>query len=383
MGYITIIPEKEHLTSNLFYSQLLRTVNSIIQNRKCETEEIVFDFTGLKSINSLVLPNLLTLGVIIKSHDIMPTLLVTPRLSSDDYDNINYFLSYSGFFEVNKKYDIFNLPIYRKEITRFNKILMFSFENNDSHNRIIKELWTESKEFISSIIEKTNIYKKIDSALLPEHIKDKKIDDLFKKYSSDILNPISQLSNNSIVHGNSYSFISLSHIEKNNNVLISVSDFGMGFYNSINAKIKDIEKDESLDQETREIVIKLYEESQNKTDYKDLYSIIIAMIYRGLTNSRSQNHHIYGINSVANFFLSNNGFIRIHSNEFQIILSNKFLPFIEKDKILKLPNELIKNKGYNLRKTPEYPGVHIEMELCLDNLINTVGMDEGGTHDFD
>ena len=366
LSILYVKPREKSLTTQTFYNDILFQVEPCFRN---EYETVEFDFNGLASINPMVLPLLYTLGIELRKRGVCPILNIIPRLSDDDFSNISYFIEYSGFYELNKTYNhihnnsegcIFEIPYARGEIQRFDYIKVDYIEAKSTSSKIYKKL----EQFMNVFI------KKSFKSLIPEYFNryfeyQNEVEEYVK---SKFIEPLYQVALNSTVHSNAGCAVSISHIGKFNKLYVSLSDVGVGLYETLEPKRNLIAKDPTIKEDLKLSILKLYELSDSDSDFKEMYMIIIALILRMTRlNENDIEHSDYGLISVVNFILQNNGYFRIHSNDTRIVLSNRMSKYFCVRNILDLV-EFLKHEDKNLYKHKYFQGVHIDFELDLNNM---------------
>ena len=366
MSTLYIKPRERNLTTQTFYNDILFQIKPCFRH---EYKNVEFDFNGLSSINPMVLPLLYTLGVELRKRGVCPILNIIPRLSDDDFSNISYFIEYSGFYELNRTYNqihndfdscIFEIPYARGEIQRFDYIKVDYIEAKSASQKIYRKL----EQFMSIFI------KQAFGNLIPAYFKG------YLEYENEVeeyiklkfIEPLYQVALNSTVHSNAGCAVSISHVRKFNKLYVSLSDVGVGLGETLESKKSLIVGESTIKNEVKSTIFKLYELSNIDRDYKEMYMIIIALILRMTRLDGSDNEcRDYGLISVIDFILQNNGYFRMHSNDTRIILSNRMYKYFNNKDILRLV-DFLKREDKNLYRNMFFQGVHIDFELDLNNM---------------
>ena len=134
------------------------------------------------------------------------------------------------------------------------------------------------------------------------------------------------------VHAKSFSITTLHANYSAKKIYISVSDVGGGFLGTV---------EEAVENEKEAILNGVYKRRESK---------------------------IYGLYNVIRRVLEYDGKVRIHSNDTQIIFTKRLLKCFSDGNL----QEMASFDKYNVKQTPQYDGVHIEIELPLEKGKNDV-----------
>ena len=340
-------------SSFLFYNTFLPQLHNYFINK--ETSEILINFDQISRISPLAVPLVLSAGIILRDYFKKPVEIYLPP-----YSKLLYYLNDIDFIDLasgrikNQNYEtpaIFTFPTLKK--------IFFSKERKlgDFCETIYVNRDLEEDEIFSTYFYK---YHEILVKILNKNKKSSiyYIDEMIRRI---ILNII-QLCRNGIYHSDSSCFATI-QLNKYNNFLCSVSDSGIGFYQSFLKKIKSGWN--SLRFITREEFFEL------KGVEKNIYAIFEAIFFR-YDNSE------HGLFDVFDYILSEsvNGTIRVHSDNSRLVFTkNTYLKYFEKDKLsiedihkaIKYFLKQVGNDDSNV-VTSSFRGVHIEFEIPLKRL---------------
>jgi hypothetical protein len=337
-----IVKFDEDVTSFFFYNKMLPSLHEYFKFHR--DSDLYFDFSDVEFVNPLVIPNILTLAVILKEYFGQPVRLFIPwkpRLLS--------YLADIKFIDIVTRYSLFDIDegyigdYETHKIKEECKTFVFSYDSDE--------------EYIYNSISLSNeIFKNIYRD--DPNISVEKLDNLKKI--------LTEICKNGCSHSKSMCFATmqtnLSRNIKFKKAYISISDCGIGYYDSIRSKILDsgflpyfMDKDDYLKLEA------IYE--------KDIAGILEAIFFR-------RDQAIYGMYDVINRVVANDGIVRIHSCQTQLIFTkNNFSHYLNDNK--KLLNdfktkydESIKsnlNTKYSSVRNSEakFKGVHIEIEIPI------------------
>lgn len=328
----------------LFYDSFLDQIN--VYYEQGEDFDLVIDFCQLDSINPLVIPNFLNLGYLLqRDYNKLPVELFIPWKP----DFIKY-LSNIKFIELTRKFNLFRLD------DRY----LGGLPKEDKLNNKYKTLSIDEELVFS------NIFK--------EHMEDLRFileGIIWNEYSFlKITDNIEELLGNSIKHrATGLCFATFQANKKLKSFKYSISDSGIGYYQSFIEKIKKGEKLKIHD------TIKFVQLEEQKHPLKNFFAIIEAVFWRKKIFVDDEEQE-YGIYDVVKHVTNELGIVRIHSGDIQVIFTeHNFSPFFDKDLssraiIKKLEEDFIENfnkkdKIYSpIRKNKfDFKGVHIEIEM--------------------
>lgn len=331
---------QEYLSSYQFFI-MLEDIKQICK----EDDQLLLDFTSVRRIDGNVIPNLILLGSWIESKTHSVPMI---RLGQDFQagylkkylDGIGFYKFTYGVFmyededdkycgyagaEMDKKNGTMYFPYPLKELQEV--------ESEDQKKEILTRDVEDAKRsifqtiflFLSSYMKK---YCKFGS------------DDVIDR-TADIM---SQIVSNSILWGESEAYATIQANHKRKQIIVAVSDKGIGMRECIERKRKHPSylKDGYHFFKTKAL--------------SEFESIVQSIYYR-------KDSDVYGIYNVIKDVLDLNGIVRIHSNDVQVILTDK-----TKEKFLgeDLHNNL---SEYNKRKTEFFPGVHYEICIPMEKRV--------------
>lgn len=309
-----IISVEGNLTSFVFYNELLGKLHEYYESG--QKKEVLFDFTKIESIDSLVIPNLLCVCHIIKvNSEHVPTMMFSENISDE---KIRRYINDINFVKIGKK---------------FNLIKFQNAECQSSHS-------VES-------LDTTTYFNSNEDEILTWSRMTVVVDEFLRKYNSKDavqINPVersllmeisNEIVSNSIKHGKSFVFVTMHYNKTLKRLKLSFSDCGMGFYNTMMQKGCNVENN-------------------------------IDAIIQGLYTRKAED--VYGLYSVIKrILLYKESVVRIHSSDTQIIFTNNLLTkFAELNDASQYVKELQSASCQkNVKQNVKYAGVHIEFDINL------------------
>lgn len=374
-----------NLTSYVFYNEVIAQLHNYFS--KGIQSRIVFDFSQVKSIDALVLPNLLCTGYWIEQHRGTPARIFIPgNLASVP---LRTFLERTKFVELAKTYGLFEFDEdisggLKDTVSRptLNKLALFQIAYKDSSTSEQSDIdvaktkevaWEQLKKtfvpFISTFLQKST---------------DPYVQTHRKEISSDLLSFCKELIENALLHGRSFCFFNMQYSSTfRKQIKLSISDCGMGFKRSINEDYSRSQHILSLQQlvdsvgaeraqmedEIHQLLSQCYPLQQDDVDrlagYPHMSTELEGIIY-GLLSRRFKPYGLYNIHQKIIHRMG--GTIRIHSNDTQVILSQRMWAPLA---VCDAPEDLVKllcaNNQYtaNVRTGLTFKGTHIEIEFML------------------
>ena len=333
------VPEK---MSSFAFFKMVGELNELIYLYR--PDQILLDFSYTKRIDATAIPNLLFLGEYLKQKTGNVPII---RLGEDIAAGyLKKYLAGIGFYRISDEF-------YEYENERYGG---FQGRDMDPKNATVYFLRSEKLENARRII-----YYEL-SGFLEKYLKKFQIENLWnfdesffdKTFASEnqkinlIAYFMEGIVQNSFEFGKSDVIITLQANYLDKKVYLSASDIGSGCRQSF-----------------AQNWIKHYDEYDGKSQYnilnrepKDELEGIVCGIYK-----RKYNSKIYGFyNMIRNVSSISGSVMRIHSNNIRLILTPNFKETFEKEELLK-DSRLSK---YNIIKTSQFPGTHIEIELPLD-----------------
>lgn len=334
-----IIEINGNLTSYVFYNEILSKLHDYYFNNETQ-KKIIFDYSGVSSIDPLVIPNLLCIGYIIKqTSEYTPEIFIPNNIN---FGELKRYLNEINFVNLVETFNLYDFDMSVKAgwdkpgMDKLNTTMYFEYPkfNND---------YNPSEVDLRDSIDKMVSYKfnRFFNKFLSYY-------NNFNTQTNVLLELSKEIIENSIIHGNSFAFATIQynyHIEK---VYLSFSDCGRGFLKSFKFKLND-------DVETSKLSKDLNDKIKNISN--ELDGISLGIYYRY--------NESYGLYDAIKKVLAKNGIVRIHSNNTQIVLtaSNQLeLAVCENAKDFL---EALKKKKNNIRNNLKYQGTHIEIELPI------------------
>lgn len=324
-----------HILSSREFYKMLDVFDAIIN----QDEVFVLDFTNVTKIDAVVIPNLLLLGRYLEQKTFnIPYIRLGENLSAG---YLKKYLSNIKFYQLSELYFY-----YENEAEKYGGLLGKDMDDRNTTERFSIEdgavvarrrLYYNIFPFIKHYLKNFNIYENDVDLALDQNTFNNNI----------IAKFLEQMIDNSFAHGMSDAFVTVQTNYKMNRIYMSISDFGVGFYKSILAEMPTKSSDEVTKNNDNNILM--------RNPKNELEAIWIGIYKR-------RNSETYGLYNVIKSVLKLNGTIRIHSNDTQLILTDRLI-----DKFLK--GTLINSDQltrYNIIRTSHFEGVHIEIEIPLN-----------------
>lgn len=307
-----IIDVPYDFTSYEFYSNILPQV--VIS----QEEELMLDMSFTRRIEPLVIPNLLCLGYEIKKNKrIIPKLLIPDTATGGLIRNYLNEISFTKYAVEAKLFEFVQNPYGGLEGKQIDTICgTLIFNASDSQDTIYRGVDMCITPFSEKYLSRFQIY-----------------DETPYGYMNEITAFLEEILINCKVHAKSFSITTLHANYSAKKIYISVSDVGRGFLST-----------------TEEVYI---------TNEKDA-------ILNGVYKRRKSK--IYGLYNVIRRVLEYDGKVRIHSNDTQIIFTKRLLDNFIEERL----EQMDSFEKYNVKQTPQYDGVHVEIELPLEKRKNDV-----------
>lgn len=359
------IIDKGNITSYGFYNVVLPKV----QNKQLNLgDEVIFNFNGIKIIDPIVIPYFICIAEWCNQQTNRKTIF---RLNNDlDNENLIQYLSAINFKEQSKEVYSFEEEWgYSSDETTIKK--QEQVKNNTLFNRFditkIENRWVDERE---SFISREAVWEYIVPMFYqPSYISTRQkyyLDDILcgragKEFSQDITRMLTELTHNALFHGHANCYFLSEYVSSNKCIRISLSDLGQGMRQSFN-----------INKSTR--TLRFSKEDFNLFEEERLDENLHAMVESILLRLWKQNGLYGSIYTV----LKNDGKIRIHSDNCQLILTNRAKDFFSRKGMILFEenNEALKQeflnflkwdpkdvKTSNIRKTAFFPGVHFELEM--------------------
>lgn len=341
---------KGNLTSSRFYLNTLSEVERNLESME-DGEQIAMDLQLTDSIDAMVIPNLLNLGLILLEKTGIATFLTIPSL--DEKIKLKRYLKSIKFFDLCDIYEIFELNSDNSKISSYDSFAKsayttFVFENN----------YDKDREGIREIIEQ-DIFNKFTQKAYP-FFASSQMTDFLKVVSGGFINVIETFCRasciNTCIHSSSYAILTLQANKDLKKVCISTADAGVGLYDSFLQKIKN-KGYKTVSLESDDFI-------QLSGVLADKYAIVEALTYR------FHNKQDYGLYHILMATLKSKGTMRIHSNSIWIVLTkNRYKELSQVKSKEDFAKKILRfcECEYVLTKTPSYQGVHIEIEIPFNS----------------
>ncbi len=304
--YFIDIPK--NFTSFEFYNTVLTKLEYIHD----ANVNIIFDFSVTERIEPLVIPNLLCLGRLINSRfDRIAQIYIPDTFRAGFIKNYLYEIGFTKYAKKYGYYEFINEPTGGMEGKEIDPVCGTIYVPADYRR---DDVFIISQKLIGPFSER--YLSQFDYSFCAYESEDKI--NLIRYFLYETIL-------NCLEHAESVSFTTLQGRFSNHMVYISVSDIGPGFVNTINKKCNT---------ELEAILEGVYKREPQR-DY-GLYGVIIKV-------------------------LENEGKLRIHSNDTQVIFSNRLIDLFKYKKLLEDESFM----KYNVKKGKYFRGVHIEIELPL------------------
>ena len=377
-----------NLTSFVFYKEVVARLHSYFAEEN--QARILFDFSHIKIIDPLVLPNLLCAGYWICAHRGTPAKIFIP--GNLEFTALRTFLNRTGFVNLAQTYGLFEFDegisggvkdsapgsvLSRLEL--FQSVYQETDGAEDIDvNRTKEAAWFRLKDSFVPFIRQS-LGKGGGEYILAHR----------DEISSDLLSFCRELIENALLHGRSFCFLDMQYLSApDRQVKISVSDCGVGFKRSINVdrrrsqEILRLQREmqtaggaerERLAAQVKRLLEQCYPLRQDPPERDDVARLAgypclnceLEGIVYGLLSRRQKPYGLYNIHK--KIIHNMEGTIRVHSNDTQLILSERMWAPLE---VCQEPGallELLAGKDYapNVRTGLMFKGTHIELEFKL------------------
>ena len=368
--FVAITPEG-NMTSYYFYNTVLKKMHDYILQE--DPPQLLLDFSATKGIDALVLPNLLCLGYWVLKYSGRPVKIFVP--SSPEFVSIRTFLANAGFADLAQKFGLFD---FEADVT------------GGLSSRVYKSSLNTTQVFQSVYktddavdVEKTKIaiWNQLNSSLVPFihqfllYSDDKSISRNLEQISETIVVFCRELVENALLHGWSFCFLTMQYTSNyRKQIKISVSDCGCGFLNSIERDRKRSKQILCMKSNGIPGVERLMHECpplQSDSEIRRYASMpVICTELEGIVYGLlSRFNKPYGLYNVYQIVSKMGGTIRIHSNDTQLVLSERLQSLLtychSPEKLL----QILENKQEytaNVRRGLKFKGTHIELEIMLE-----------------
>lgn len=327
------------LSSREFY-RMVDVLNELLN----ENEIFTLDMTDVMRIDATVIPNLLLLGRFIEEKTgNIPRIRLGENLRSG---YLKKYLDGIGFYKLCDFYYAFDNPVGQyggmigKNMDTRNTTERFSIE--EGPNVAQRRLQYNVYPFIKGYMRTFSHYKNDEE--LDENI---------------IARFLNEMIDNSFKYGHSDVIVTVQANYKKNRIYLSVSDSGKGFKLPMCQCMDENGQFYKVVLENGKLVqIRVDEEAYNilKKCPDDEKNAAIIGLYKRKSSG------IYGLYNLVDKVLCLKGTVRIHSNDIQLILTERWHSVFLQEGIMHMDQAFAK---YNLVKTSFFPGTHIEVELPM------------------
>ena len=326
-------------STSFFYERVLGDLHECISDGK--KPRVIFDLSETTFVDALVIPNFLCTGYLLKDWTGNVPIITTlsKNYYSSRFDTAKYLYDI-GFSRIAQDYNLF-------EINDFGNQDKESLISEYSRTYLFNDFNVSKQDIARTISQKSKM-------LFEKHLRNYFADDEIFGYCNIFAKFAAELCNNSLVHGKSFSIMTIQSNVKLGKVSIAVSDCGCGFYNSLCQKI--------ITNEAHDFYTIDKNDFMKNTDTRSLNAIIESTFYRYFDK-------VYGIWDIANTVFKHDGTIRIHSSDSRIVLTPRTFQLIfevcKDPESLKrlLVKEFVQKKDYNFKSGMRFKGVHYEIEI--------------------
>lgn len=324
---------RKNISSYQFY-EMLGDIERLLNRNGAE--QILLDFTEVQTIDALAIPNLIFLGKFIRDKTgYIPYI----RLGEDiQAGRLKKYLNDINFYNVSTPFFLYENGEYSKyggmygiDMDPRNTTQYFSLRGDiiKIEEEMIRRIYYELLPFLTKYLNQFDIENRKNVDALSEEVFENNI----------IANLIKQMMLNCVVHAKSDAIITIQANYKRKKILVAVSDQGKGFLSSILNKPISLSGGYDI----------LRKPPENE----------LEAIYAGIYKRKDVKE--YGLYNMIEKVLNCYGTVRIHSNNTRLILTPRILGEFCKGTLI---NASSLNE-YNVMKTREWPGAHLEIELPL------------------
>lgn len=278
-----IIKFPERVTSRYFYTDLLPEVNKYLDNRNINRKKLYFDLGSVEVINSLTIPNLLILG-----HQIRILCNHSAKMYIPTKSYLLSYLDEINFLNYIRRFSIFELL----------EDYIGDYDTNNSDSRktyYIGNSYTPEMIWNALNISNTVIERAYTNKFCTSDIND----------AVGIKLSLWEICKNSVLHANSFAFLTIQRQKNLGKVMIAQADTGNGIYESLKRRILLTPYKEQLHFLKNDTFLQM-----ENNDDKELYAIIEAAFYRKI--DKNNNRGIYGIwNVIYETTKRDEGIVRI------------------------------------------------------------------------
>jgi len=366
---IRIIDDGKNFTPLIFYTEFLsKLANHYREYDKANIEFLLFEkgdneiFSANYRIDPISTPLLLSIAEqLSKFH----------KKSLELHLNNNHatikvleFLFRSGFFRISKENKIFN----------YNENYLGAFQGNEIRKEHIiraykKEDYSNIDFSINDEIYLRDHVNSVVSYNVQSHFRDLLYDnENTANNHNEYINILSELITNGVIHSQSTTY-AMMFVDKYQ-TKFSISDNGVGFKNSLNSK-QSIPFYYTPNEFQNNIQLEL-SDSINEYFIENLIEIFEILYYSSLKERKGL------FDLMLNVVLKSNGYFRLHTNNCQIIISNRIFKYITslnelRDEILNIHNlfelEKLKENDYKISILKKKEDIKLQFEKIIKSTI--------------
>lgn len=367
-----VITPEGNITSYYFYNTMLKKMHDYISAGA--PSQLILNLSATKGIDALVLPNLLCSGYWVWKYTGKPIRVFMP--GSSEFVPLKSFLNNTGFVELARRFGLFEFDaditgglssrVYKSSLntTQVFQSLYKSDDTVDVENTKIA-IWDQLNSSLKPFIHQFLQYGDNEFILREQ-----------EQVSDAVLVFCRELVENALFHGWSFCFLTMQYTSNyRKQIKISVSDCGCGFLNSLERDRKrskqilqlDNSGDPRVEQLMRECPpLQNNDEIQRYANMPDIRTELEGIVY-GLLSRYDKPYGLYNVYKIVSKM---GGTIRIHSNDTQIILSERLQMLFEAcrtpDSLLGTLQDAKSQYKANIRRGVKFKGTHIELDIMLE-----------------
>lgn len=356
-----IIKTEEKITSYAFYKKIVPEVLEKLEYIE-EGEDCIVDLSATKSVDAMAVPLLLNMARwIIEKAKVVPQLYI-PNLKH--YDNLKRYLEKVGFFNICDFYNYYEVNTERIPVKRDTANLVTYVFTENAKDNSQKERERIEEYVCRKLTDNTYL-------LFWKYWAEYDISQNPNSFANGVERVTRSICANTGIHTKENAILTLQRNIELKRVCISLADCGQGLFSTLKKKIKD--------EGFHPALISPDEFEKLCGEKADLYAIAEALSYRFMDKK-------YGLYHVMmkNLELEkkrtpkirpeeerrdNKWAMRIHTNQKRMVFTGKNCKGLEKaatrEQFARRILMLAENK-YVAETTPNYPGVHIEIEIPYD-----------------
>ena len=318
----SVLKMPERISTSAFYESILPQVYESLAHKE---KDVLFDFSDVTRINSLAIPDLLCMGLLLRiSNDKLPVIYIPETMGKENLKSYLYQIGFTRLAKEQKMFDFYYSPTAGMEGVEMDPLCTsFFFSADDSKDYIARKVSFYVNEFAKKYLKEFS-YRDINVDENGEP---------YIVYKNAIVDFLSQLLENCSIHSSSFSIATLHANYKEKKIYISVSDMGRGFLH---------------------------------TPYNygciSEYEAIMRSVYK------RKDETLYGLYNVIEKVMMHAGLVRIHSNNTRVVFSSPWKGEYTENNLLNNQNF----RKYNVTKNVNFSGAHVEIELPFNGDLRDV-----------